>query len=161
MREFIEIEAKQLASETEMEQFAGYFYRTYLQNKKRVILLLDGEPGSGKTTFCRYLSGSLGITTVVNSPTFNLLNIHPGSNGTLFHYDLYRLTAAAQIEELGFVEYWNGDTSNTIEHLIEPEVHAIEWWSRACEMIPFNESCYMLQFTEGENENARTISILR
>jgi len=42
------------------------------------LILLDGQLGTGKTTFTQGLAQGLGITQVVNSPTFTLLKEYPG-----------------------------------------------------------------------------------
>ena len=39
------------------------------------VLLLEGELGSGKTTFCRFLTEALGVTDVI-SPTYSLHNVY-------------------------------------------------------------------------------------
>ena len=83
------------------------------------LILLDGQLGTGKTTFAQGLAQGLGITEIVNSPTFTLLKEYPGrlrpagqSNGTLrvgpalYHFDLYRLDDPEEILDLGFEDYF-------------------------------------------------------
>lgn len=60
-----------------------------------LTILLDGELGSGKTTFLQGFASALGITEHVSSPTFALEQRYPLQDGRLFvHLDLYRLTPA-------------------------------------------------------------------
>lgn len=54
------------------------------------VLALSGELGAGKTQLAKGVADGLGITSVVNSPTFVLMNEHPGRL-RLYHIDAYRL----------------------------------------------------------------------
>ena len=58
--------------------------------KAGALLILTGELGAGKTTFVKGLAEGLGITGLVRSPTFTVVNIYRGP-ATLYHIDLYRL----------------------------------------------------------------------
>ena len=53
---------------------------------------LSGELGAGKTTFVRYLAAALGVAEAVTSPTFVLQHEYAVSQGTLEHWDVYRLS---------------------------------------------------------------------
>lgn len=85
------------------------------------LLLLDGQLGTGKTTFTQGLAKGLNITEGINSPTFTLLKEYPGqprpsSKGAqgpsigpaLYHFDLYRLDDPDEIIDLGFEDYFYG-----------------------------------------------------
>jgi tRNA threonylcarbamoyladenosine biosynthesis protein TsaE len=54
------------------------------------LLALTGPLGAGKTQLAKGVAEGLGITTVVNSPTFVLMNEHVGRL-RLYHVDAYRL----------------------------------------------------------------------
>jgi tRNA threonylcarbamoyladenosine biosynthesis protein TsaE len=54
------------------------------------VLTLIGPLGAGKTQLAKGVADGLGVTTVVNSPTFVLMNEHVGRL-RLFHVDAYRL----------------------------------------------------------------------
>ena len=54
------------------------------------LLALVGPLGAGKTELAKGVAEGLGVTSVVNSPTFVLMNEHPGRL-RLFHVDAYRL----------------------------------------------------------------------
>lgn len=65
------------------------------------ILVLTGELGAGKTTFTRGLGEALGVRGAVTSPTFVLARTHPRASGApLVHVDAYRLTDAAELDDL-------------------------------------------------------------
>lgn len=54
------------------------------------MLALIGPLGAGKTELAKGVAEGLGVTSVVNSPTFVLMNEHAGRL-RLFHIDAYRL----------------------------------------------------------------------
>ncbi|AXK50837.1 tRNA (adenosine(37)-N6)-threonylcarbamoyltransferase complex ATPase subunit type 1 TsaE [Spiroplasma alleghenense] len=62
------------------------------------FLLLTGDLGAGKTTFTKALLKKFGITQVVNSPTFVILNQYEIKNGLLNHMDAYRLDKTDDFE---------------------------------------------------------------
>lgn len=54
------------------------------------VLTFSGEMGAGKTTFIHALCRALGVTGVLSSPTFSIINEYVSENGPVFHIDLYR-----------------------------------------------------------------------
>ena len=54
-----------------------------------MVIALDGDLGAGKTTLTKGIAKGLGITSVVNSPTFVIMKIYEGRL-TLYHLDVYR-----------------------------------------------------------------------
>jgi tRNA threonylcarbamoyladenosine biosynthesis protein TsaE len=54
------------------------------------LVALSGPLGAGKTVLAKGIADGLDVTSVVNSPTFVLMNEHPGRL-RLFHVDAYRL----------------------------------------------------------------------
>lgn len=71
------------------------------------ILLLEGNLGSGKTTFVQGLGKGLGIQSAITSPTFTLVDEYHEGRLPLYHIDLYRLDTA-QVHGLYLQEYWRG-----------------------------------------------------
>ena len=62
---------------------------------ERIIFLLHGDLGAGKTVFSKGVAAGLGIDPVdVTSPTFTLINEYEGRL-PLYHIDLYRLKTGA------------------------------------------------------------------
>ena len=81
-----------------------------------LVVLLSGDLGAGKTCFAQGVADGLGTPagTPVTSPSYTLLNIHHGRL-PLYHFDLYRLSAVADLEELGYDEVAEGDGITLVE----------------------------------------------
>ena len=78
------------AEETEL---LGYELGLLLKDERKVVILLDGELGAGKTTFTKGIAKGIGITQIVNSPTFTIMKKYLSADRmkTMYHLDLYRL----------------------------------------------------------------------
>jgi tRNA threonylcarbamoyladenosine biosynthesis protein TsaE len=93
-----------------------------------LFIALRGPLGAGKSVLARAIARGAGVQDAVPSPTFNLLLRYPASRGReLVHLDLYRLTTASEVTELGW-EALGG----------EREVVLVEWPERAEEMLPLD-----------------------
>ena len=86
------------------------------------IILLEGNLGSGKTTFMQAFGRAIGISTTLTSPTFTLIDEYLEGRLPLYHIDLYRLEPS-QISSLHLEEYWRGED-------FPLGVVAIEWASK-------------------------------
>ncbi len=75
------------------------------------VIALVGDLGTGKTTFARAFIRASGVGDEVPSPTFTLVQMYDGDAGPIHHFDLFRLTAAAETEELGMDEAFAGGIS--------------------------------------------------
>jgi len=91
------------------------------------IVGLVGDLGAGKTTMTRSIARGAGIpaTTVVNSPTFTILNVYDGPKKPLLHLDLYRIEDPDELEGLGLP-----DLLSTGAPLV------IEWFDRCRTAFP-------------------------
>lgn len=78
------------------------------------VLALIGELGAGKTQLAKGVAEGLGIETVVNSPTFVLMNEHVGRL-RLFHVDAYRLDDPEQALAAGLLDEREADGVVVIE----------------------------------------------
>lgn len=87
---------------------AGAQFAASLQGHENLAFF--GDLGAGKTTFLKGLISHLTGCSPdeITSPTFNYLNIYEGKF-PVYHFDLYRLTAAEQFEGAGFSEYLKAD----------------------------------------------------
>lgn len=88
------------------------------------VVCLDGDLGSGKTTFARFFLQALGVRGEVPSPTFNLVLVYDTTVGEVWHFDLYRLTGAEEAYELG------------IEDAFADAISLIEWPVRLGGLLP-------------------------
>lgn len=91
------------------------------------LLLLEGQLGTGKTTFTQGLARGMQITDVISSPTFTLLKEYQGQSPSpapaggrqaglaLYHFDLYRLDEPEEIFDLGFEDYFSGSGVCVVE----------------------------------------------
>ena len=79
------------------------------------VIVLSGELGAGKTAFTKALAAALGVKETVLSPTFTMVKEYKGENLSLYHFDLYRIEDAAELEELGLDEYFSSDAVTVIE----------------------------------------------
>ncbi len=82
--------------------------KSIAQNVKNCgVYILSGDLGAGKTTFTKGFALGLGITDIVTSPTFTIMNEYTGENFALFHFDMYRLNDVSEAYALGFEEYFD------------------------------------------------------
>jgi tRNA threonylcarbamoyladenosine biosynthesis protein TsaE len=73
--------------------------------KGRRIFAFQGELGTGKTTLIKALCAELGVTSGTSSPSFSIVNEYAGAEGPVYHFDLYRLKDASELQGIGFEEY--------------------------------------------------------
>jgi len=70
------------------------------------VFLFDAPMGAGKTTFIKAICRHLQVTDTMSSPTYSIVNeYHTNSKMKIFHFDLYRVRNAEELDELGFEEY--------------------------------------------------------
>ena len=65
------------------------------------IVLLKGNLGAGKTTLTQQIVASLGHTGSTSSPTYSLVNEYEGTDGPIYHMDLYRLNDLDEAYDIG------------------------------------------------------------
>ena len=69
------------------------------------VLAYEGDLGAGKTAFTRGLAKGLGCTDLVTSPTYTIVNEYLSGRLPLFHFDMYRLTSAEDLWDIGWEDY--------------------------------------------------------
>lgn len=88
------------------------------------VVALAGELGAGKTSLVRaILSAMAGAALEVPSPTYTLVQTYSIAGHELYHFDLYRLTGPAELDELGWEDTVDG-------------IALIEWPDRAGPRLP-------------------------
>lgn len=88
------------------------------------IIVYRGGLGAGKTTMTRGIALGMGLCDDVCSPTFAIVNEYPGKI-SLYHFDMYRLSGASDLESIGFYDY-----------LSDSGVIVIEWSENVAEALP-------------------------
>ena len=79
-------------------------------NKPSDIILLQGELGTGKTTFTRfwinalYQKKKISPPFSIKSPTFPIMISYNLNDYEVYHYDLYRLKNKNELQELNIIE---------------------------------------------------------
>jgi tRNA threonylcarbamoyladenosine biosynthesis protein TsaE len=78
------------------------------------LVALVGELGAGKTQLAKGVAEGLEVPTVVNSPTFVLMNEHVGRM-RLYHVDAYRLGDAEEAVDAGLIDERQADGVVVVE----------------------------------------------
>lgn len=131
-------------SQTETEQL-GYRLMAYLSYGRYPVILLDGELAAGKTTFTKGIAKQLGISKVLNSPTYTILKTYVSDDSMkhLHHMDLYRLHTLGQDVDLE-------------DYMYGKQVTVIEWPFQVNEILPND---YILVSFKTVDLNIRHIEI--
>lgn len=125
----------------------GFNLRKERLGNHALIMALEGDLGSGKTTFIQGLAAGLGIKGNVLSPTFLILKQFPLSlkkYKNFYHIDAYRLKNDGELLELGFK-----DLIKNPENII-----VVEWADKIKKILP--ENILRIEF-ENLGKNKRKI----
>lgn len=87
-----------------------------------MVITMEGDLGAGKTTMTKGIALGLGITSIVNSPTFTIMKTYQGKLN-LFHLDVYRINDPYSDFELE-------------EYFEDNGVCVIEWASQITPILP-------------------------
>ena len=85
------------------------------------VVALTGDLGVGKTVFTKGFARGLGVKEDVNSPTFTIVQEYHTGRIPLYHFDVYRIFDIADMDEIGYEEYFYGDG---IRHAVRALRHA-------------------------------------
>ena len=82
----------------------------------RRVFAFYGSMGAGKTTFIKAVCEELGVTDVVTSPTFAIVNEYTAADGgRIFHFDFYRIKKLEEVYDMGYEDYFYSDALCFIE----------------------------------------------
>lgn len=70
---------------------------------------------TGKTTFIRALLNGLGVSSVIKSPTFSLVESYNCGRWPIHHFDLYRIQDEDELEFIGFRDYFDDNAMICVE----------------------------------------------
>ena len=117
-----------VTSSDEMREFGKKVAGFLLQETSPKIVLLDGPLGAGKTELAKGIVEGLGVTELVTSPTFSIVNQYSFGDIEIYHIDLYRIQSE-ELHNLG------------IEELLEqPDAIVIVEWASLHPQL-FDECC--------------------
>lgn len=110
------------------------------------VFAFYGKMGAGKTTFIKALCEALGVSDVVNSPSFSLVNEYRSdTTGELvYHFDFYRIRRIEEAYDMGYEDYFYSGA-----------VCFIEWPELIEDLLPGD--AVSVSITE-EADGARTVS---
>lgn len=95
-------------SSIEQIQEAAHQFIEAMGNRK--LFAFYGKMGVGKTTFIKAICEQMGVTDVINSPTFAIVNEYlDGDQRPIYHFDFYRIRKPAEVLDIGFEDYINSD----------------------------------------------------
>lgn len=110
------------------------------------LFALQGEMGTGKTTFARVFCEALGSKDWVSSPSFAIVNeynyLNNEGSGKIYHFDLYRLRSLEEALQMGILSY-----------LESGDYCLIEWPELISDLLPVET--VRISFTAMENESRK------
>lgn len=109
----------------------------------RSVFAFYGSMGAGKTTFIKAVCEELGVTDVITSPTFAIINEYSGSCGTVYHFDFYRIKKLEEVYDMGYEDYFYSGA-----------LCFIEWPELIEELLP--EDAVIVNIRENE-DGTRTV----
>lgn len=110
------------------------------------VWLFRGEMGSGKTTLIKKVGKICGVTAVMSSPTFSIVNEYEGALFEhIYHFDFYRIEKEIEAKDIGVEEYFYSGYPCFIE-----------WPEKIPSLIPLPHAEVTIQV---ESNTKRTISI--
>ena len=113
------------------------------------VLVLTGGLGAGKTQFAKGVCRGLGSEDGVTSPTFAIMAVHEDGRVPLFHFDLYRLEHAYELEDTGIFDVLGYEG-----------VCLLEWGEQfADELTPDFLGVEIMREGPGADADARTIRL--
>ena len=104
----------QAATPEALPQAARTFVRAIDQ---ATVFAFYGKMGAGKTTFIKALCEELGVTDVVNSPTFSIVNEYRSdtTGELIYHFDFYRIQRLEEVYDMGYEDYFYSGALCVIE----------------------------------------------
>lgn len=98
----------ELPDEAATQRIAETFADALPGNATGWSILLQGELGTGKSTFARALIRNLGHEGPVPSPTYTLVEPYELPGVSIYHVDLYRISDPEELEYLGWSDWQDG-----------------------------------------------------
>ena len=119
------------------QQFVG-------QIGERKVFAFYGKMGAGKTTFIKAVCEELGVSDVITSPTFAIVNEYQATAELIYHFDFYRIKKLEEVYDMGYEDYFYSGA-----------LCFIEWPELMEELLP--EDAVRVTITE-ESDGSRSVS---
>lgn len=111
------------------------------------FFIFEGEMAAGKTTFIKAFCEALGVSEVVSSPTFSIVNEYEAAETLIYHFDFYRLKNLQEAYDIGYEDYFYSNA-----------ICLVEWPTKVEELLPESYIKVEISIT---GENARHFSFTK
>lgn len=103
-----------IQSPAQLPKAAKQFVQAMDQN---TVFAFYGKMGAGKTTFIKAICEELGVTDVINSPTFSIVNEYRSdtTGELIYHFDFYRIKKIEEVYDMGYEDYFDSGAVCFIE----------------------------------------------
>ena len=114
------------------------------------VFAFYGKMGAGKTTFVKAICEELGVSDVITSPTFAIINEYSLNSqllpltSTIYHFDFYRIKKLEEVYDMGYEDYFYSGA-----------LCFIEWPELIEEILP--DDAVRVSITE-QNDGTRMVS---
>ncbi|MFZ4862222.1 tRNA (adenosine(37)-N6)-threonylcarbamoyltransferase complex ATPase subunit type 1 TsaE [Sphingobacterium sp. Mn56C] len=133
------IEIKDLSA---LNEAARQLLATYPEQR---VFLFYGHMGAGKTTFINAICQVLSVSDSTSSPTFSLVNEYQSPNGSVYHFDFYRLKNEEEAFDMGYEEYfYSGDYC------------FVEWPEKIPNLLPPDHVTVEIKTTDNQQRTLHT-----
>ncbi|MCQ2192492.1 MAG: tRNA (adenosine(37)-N6)-threonylcarbamoyltransferase complex ATPase subunit type 1 TsaE [Paludibacteraceae bacterium] len=133
----------EITSLDKISEAAAQFIEKMGDNK---VFVFYGSMGAGKTTFIKSVCEQMGVTDVINSPTFAIVNEYESGKGEpIYHFDFYRINKEEEAYDFGYEDYFYSGN-----------VCFIEWPEMVKNLIP--EDAIEVHINENE-DGSRTVKV--
>ncbi len=100
----------------QLDELDAVAHRILGEGRQQSVWLFVGEMGAGKTTLIKALCRALGVVSMVQSPTFSIVNEYTTHEGhSVYHFDCYRLRNEAEALDIGVEEYFDSGSYCFVE----------------------------------------------
>ena len=114
------------------------------------VFAFYGKMGAGKTTLVKAICEELGVSDVITSPTFAIINEYSLNSqllpltSTIYHFDFYRIKKLEEVYDMGYEDYFYSGA-----------LCFIEWPELIEEILP--DDAVRVSITE-QNDGTRMVS---
>ena len=114
------------------------------------VFAFYGKMGAGKTTFIKAICEELGVTDVINSPTFAIVNEYRSdeTGELIYHFDFYRIKKLDEVYDMGYEDYFYSGA-----------LCFIEWPELVEEVLPGDAVKVIIEEVEDGTRSVRLESI--